>query len=59
MDPNVLMKEIRSLRSFIFAEGMSDSEEFQQAAWDLADKMDNLDVWISGGGFLPDDWKEV
>ena len=58
MDPNALLQEIRDIRAFIFAEGMSESEEFQQNAWNLADKIDNLDVWITKGGFLPEEWAE-
>lgn len=59
MNQNALLQEIRDIRAFIFAEGMSASEEFQQNAWDLADRIDHLDRWITNGGFLPKEWEEV
>ena len=51
MDPNKALKEIRDL-----VKRTLDGED-EAYAMDLAESVESLDKWITGGGFLPGDWK--
>ncbi len=51
MDPNETLKLIRDRCKAILA-----SEESSDPAYFLAEDIDNLDTWLSRGGFLPADW---
>ena len=53
MDPTKTLEDIRDLCKRILD---YDDESY---AIDLATSVEVLDKWISGGGFLPGDWKEV
>ncbi len=58
MDPNELLNDIRNL--------MGEEQELDGVFLnrdrtrgllsDLAARMDDLDEWLTKGGFLPDDW---
>lgn len=50
MDPNATLKSIRELANMM-AQG-NDSE----VSVELTEAIDNLDTWLSAGGFLPADW---
>ena len=52
MDPNALLDAIRDLRIAIAAKGEFDRD----LARDFAELFQNLDEWLSRGGFLPADW---
>lgn len=51
MDPNALLERIRELVAATFV-----SEDGSYAD-DLAGAFDDLDEWLSKGGFLPSAWK--
>ena len=51
MDPNATLDLIRTLRGAVFA-GTADTDDITA----LAEACENLDTWLSRGGFLPDDW---
>lgn len=51
MDPNATLADIRDLVKRIL------DYEDEGYAMDLAESVENLDKWITGGGFLPGDWK--
>lgn len=54
MDPNEALKEMRRLRGELFANGEPYDQDTVRM---LIEAEDALDVWLSKGGFLPDDWK--
>lgn len=49
MDPNAALAEIRSILADRAEDGTWDAER-------LAELINGLDDWITGGGFLPADW---
>lgn len=55
MDPNTALTDIRQL----VKQYNSDGDWHQLDADLLVDRIEALDKWITNGGFLPDDWKEV
>ena len=68
MDPNETLKRIRVLIAAIVAradaeEGSISRAEYQRLqsldGEELAGAMQNLDRWISNGGFLPSDWRST
>ena len=50
MDPDVVLRDIRSMVEAALDGGRIDTEE-------LAEKIESLDNWISRGGFLPAAWR--
>jgi hypothetical protein len=57
MDPNAALAEIRELIKFISNPAVQRTAEgHRYDAHDLAEKVNDLDVWLTGGGFKPDAW---
>jgi hypothetical protein len=54
MDPNETLDQLLAI-----AERIHDGDERPHDAGELADLLDNLDHWLSKGGFLPDRWKKA
>ncbi len=57
MDPNETIREMREL-----AHGISNTYGDEESLWAgkcLAEFFEDLDEWISKGGFLPRDWKQA
>lgn len=52
MDPTATLTEIREL-----AESARLVPEGTGTAYDLAEKVSDLDGWLSNGGFLPEQWQ--
>jgi hypothetical protein len=60
MDPDENLREQREIVSRMLAGGPHYSSEEQVADGDrLAELVQALDVWISAGGFLPEDWRKA
>jgi len=68
MDPNETLKRIRVLIAAIVARTDFEPGRISQAEYqrlqsldgeELAGAMQNLDRWISKGGFLPSDWRST
>lgn len=55
MDPNQTLKEIRALVREIF--NTDDPARELLAGQELAEKIEALDRWLEGGGFLPTGWQ--
>lgn len=55
MDPDATLAQIRALRHTITT-GIGDGEAFRADAVALAERIEALDDWLSGNGFLPDAW---
>lgn len=53
VDPNATLAEIRDLVKRTL-DGVDEAY-----AMDLAESVENLDKWITNGGFLPGEWEEV
>lgn len=54
MDPNKTLAGIREAATDM---GVSNTEtEFADAAFRLRDAITGLDTWVTGGGFLPNEW---
>ncbi len=51
MDPNETLERLRELAAIIVR-----SDDDATAAYELADAVQNLDQWLSNGGFLPQAW---
>lgn len=60
MDPNIALMHIRNIVADIRAaeKAEAEAEDIADLAHDLADVVDDLDRWISKGGFRPDDWND-
>lgn len=58
MDPNTTLKEIRELCQLILGDTEASESEQNDWGYSLADRVESLDNWIIGGGFLPEDWKK-
>ncbi len=58
MDPNETLKEIRELVKELGEVGCADSVSGPalNQVQELVNKIENLDGWISNGGFLPAEW---
>jgi hypothetical protein len=54
MDPNAALQEIGSLADEILS--TTDHEVHAQFATQLAERVQDLDGWLSKGGFLPEAW---
>jgi len=52
MDPNETLKVLREMVARVFADDNADDN-----ATELAETFDNLDNWITRGGFLPEGWQ--
>lgn len=53
MDPNETLKEIRELVSRMLNSTGGDPADALQ----LAEKVDDLDTWLTNNGTCPNDWK--
>lgn len=53
MDPNCVLARIREL---VVASPDTSGDAVEQLA-DLQEAFDNLDEWLSKGGYLPADWQ--
>jgi len=62
MDPNEALRELRMLSKYVamsaeqLARGVRTHMPYQETN-ELAEKFQELDEWMSRGGFLPDEWK--
>lgn len=56
MDPNVTLAEIRVLVRKILA-GDSWNQDAAADGLQLAEKVEDLNTWMSNGGSLPSDWR--
>lgn len=56
MDPNKTLDEVRGL-VFDILYLDHDQHDYLAAMEDLASKVEDLDEWLSRGGFLPDVWQ--
>lgn len=54
MDPDALLTTLREAVQESREDGTT--EEIVDRLWAMADLVDNLDAWLTGGGFLPSDW---
>lgn len=52
MDPTATLNRLRELAAIVVG-----SDDDATASYELADAFQNLDEWLSNGGFLPDSWK--
>lgn len=64
MDPNANLEEQRKLAKWLLIQLSTDKAmlaEFDSAdeAARLAELVQALDEWLSGGGFLPKDWNKL
>jgi len=58
MDPNATLARIRETRrQFDAAERDGLNTTALHLAQELAEAIEDLDAWITRGGFLPDDWR--
>jgi len=57
MDPNANLKEIRSLAKSVYAQWEAGLDINQGNAAELVSLVQDLDEWITRGGFLPQDWE--
>lgn len=60
MDPNRTLLELRAAIKRVLEsdpQDQEDYEQFEEDASQLANAADDLDNWLSRGGFLPDAWK--
>jgi hypothetical protein len=53
MDPDATLKEARELAQDIL-DGGADTAEAER----LAELFQALDEWLSGSGYLPEDWRQ-
>jgi len=56
MDPDQLLKDIRALADQVINTQEADIEGSQMSN-ELAEKIIQLDEWLSNFGFLPKDWR--
>jgi hypothetical protein len=61
VDPNANLREQRRLAAeivaFLDSDGMADDETLQRLANELAEHVQALDQWLTGGGFAPRAWQ--
>lgn len=55
MDPDVALDELRKLAEYAL-DGQWAAGDMDAIACELAEKIQALDTWITGGGFLPKEW---
>ena len=59
MDPNKCLEEIRYLRNKILDDdNIIDTDSLIKTSEELAEKLYQLDNWITKGGFLPKQWQK-
>lgn len=56
MDPNETLAVIRRITSQVLNTDLT-TTEVSDLLWNLAESVNDLDGWLSRGGFLPDTWK--
>lgn len=56
MDPNEALKNIRELTQVIQSGSPTDATVLSLAS-ELAEAVDNLDMWLTTGGYLPRSWE--
>ena len=54
MDPNATLEHLRDLTNSVFYRAPTGTEDVR--ALELAEAFDDLDNWLSRGGFQPDAW---
>lgn len=60
MDPNACLRRIRSLREQLnVALAACDEADVHRLSAELSNAVADLDDWLMGGGFLPDDWRRA
>ena len=61
MDPNANLKEQRGLVVTILKtiDRLEEHDDLSEDAERLAELVQALDEWLSGGGFLPKDWNRL
>ena len=59
MDPDSCLEEIRLLISEITSGLQRHTHEEDELADLLKEKLENLDAWLSHGGFLPKAWSKA
>lgn len=52
MDPDAVLQQLRELAAQILANASEESD----VAVELAEKVAELEQWLTGGGFLPASW---
>jgi hypothetical protein len=59
MDPEVALQKIRRLvgAAQLAAEAFEPTTESGRTLVEMAEAFAGLDTWLSGGGFLPKDWR--
>lgn len=57
MDPDAALQAIRELVDRLLDGGMS-AETAETVGTELAGQFNNLDLWLTSGGFLPVSWKD-
>lgn len=55
MDPNATLSRIYSLMADVKQPDVD--VDPQEAAIELVDALEDLNTWLTSGGFLPDAWK--
>lgn len=59
MDPDICYQKIKNLIEELNEHGAS---RYDQTLYDLSHELvssfEDLDEWIRGGGFLPEEWKQ-
>jgi hypothetical protein len=56
MDPNATLVLIRTMVSAVLTEEDITDEDLRETAVTLANAVDDLDQWVTGGGNLPTVW---
>jgi hypothetical protein len=54
MDPDEVVRTIREI-----VQRITEDDHVESDLGELADAFESLDLWLSRGGFLPDDWKDA
>ena len=61
MDPDVALDEIRDLYEWLLSytpQTVEEKERYQEKADALAEKVNDLDLWLCKGGAYPDEWSK-
>ena len=59
MDPNRTLEKLRELTKCVNDEEQVEVEiESVETLTDFAELFEALDEWLTGGGFLPKEWRE-
>ena len=56
MDPDACLAKIRLLQRNLFR-GIQSQEAFRIEAMTLAEAVEDLDAWLTKGGFAPTEWE--